>query len=182
MREEAVLDKESLEGTRDSGRRTVDVHTDQGASRFTAVNGHSRKRSHDRSESVEQAARRHLESVTAMRNTASVQDQQHSSWRSAERTDSVMQAEPAFKQSPDSAKRRRVETESVQESRQDHGRESTKRRLIDPDVETPSPTSDGPAVGMTNGDRRQITHISVAPSSRYVRVRYTSLKCSADIE
>ena len=167
MRTEAESGRKSPEGTRDSVQKTVDAQTDSGASRFTAVNGHDLKRSHDRSESVGQVVRRPSKSVTAMRSTISIPNQQQGSWRAAERTDSVMQAEPAFKQSPDSAKRRRIETDFVPETRQDH-MGTLKRRVADADIETPSPTSEGPGVGLMNGDRNPITHISVAPSSRYV--------------
>jgi len=141
------------------------VETKMAAQGFTAVNGLDRRESipeaasNQSSQSITSHAR--IDSAAAMSTAPAREDVQTSNHPSV-RNDSVLCPEPAIKQSPESAKRKRVVTETIEHPYMDTstraGALSPKRRMTDTSNNYHSQTPEGMSL--------PISHASIDPLNR----------------
>jgi hypothetical protein len=158
-----LLNRSPVEHGRYSAHK-YSTDTKMAAQGFTAVNGL------DRSESIPEATSNQFttshartDSAAAM-STAQPREDVQSSRYSSTRNDSVLCPEPAIKQSPETAKRKRLITETIEHPYRDTstlaGALSPKRRMTDTTNIYHSKTPEGTLIGLPN------LHVSIDPLNR----------------
>jgi hypothetical protein len=158
-----LLNRSPVEHGRYSAHK-YSTDTKMAAQGFTAVNGL------DRSESIPEAtsnqsttSHARTDSAAAM-STAQPREDVQSSRYSSTRNDSVLCPEPAIKQSPETAKRKRLITETIEHPYRDTstlaGALSPKRRMTDTTNIYHSKTPEGTLIGLPN------LHVSIDPLNR----------------
>lgn len=143
------------------------IETAMAAQGFTAVNGLDRREQIPEATSnrPDQSTTSHArtDSAAAM-STATAREDDSTSRYSSIRNDSVLCPEPAIKQSPETAKRKRLITETIEHPYRDTstlaGALSPKRRMTDSANKYHSSTPEGMIMGFPN------SHASIEPMTR----------------
>ena len=159
-----LLNRSPVEHGRYSAHNKYSIETKMAAQGFTAVNGL------DRSESITEGTPNHSTTSRARTDSAAAistapprEDVQTSRYSSA-RNDSVLCPEPAIKQSPETAKRKRLITETIErpyrETSTSAGALSPKRRMTDTTNRYHSKTPERALMILTN------SHASMDPLNR----------------
>ncbi|KAK6441567.1 hypothetical protein LTR95_002212 [Oleoguttula sp. CCFEE 5521] len=168
MRETITLEIDTTTLSQGTGSNSLNAQAPTGTVGFTAVNLETLSKSH-----LPPLNERSQPSTTGM--TYSTLTGTHDipsqpGWRAADRTDSVLQPEPSYEQSRDSAKRKHVEIDShVEPSREVpsiEDRPSPKRRMIMHEDVAARSVEDRQTTEATNGDSSSVTRGDIAPTSR----------------
>jgi len=161
-----LLNRSPVEHGRHSAHE-YPIDTKMAAQGFTAVNGLDRRDSNPEATSNQPShsttSHTRTDSAAALSTAPPREDVQSSRYSSA-RNDSVLCPEPVIKQSPESAKRKRLITETIEQPSGDNstfaGALSPKRRMIETNNQYHTKTSEGTLMGLRN------SHASIDPLNR----------------
>ncbi|KAK6431903.1 hypothetical protein LTR95_011928, partial [Oleoguttula sp. CCFEE 5521] len=170
MRETVTLEIDTTVLSQSTGSRSPKAQAPTGTVGFTAVNLENTGLSKSYLPLLNAQSHSSATTMTYSTLPGTQEIPSQPGWRAADRTDSVLQPEPSYKQSPDSAKRKHTEMDPQIESSREvlsiEDRPSPKRRLIEREEIAAQSVEARQTTEAINGDSSSVIRGDIAPTSR----------------